>query len=119
MFGEFIKKLRAEKRLGLREFCIAADYDPSNWSKIERGALSPPQNYDVLRRIALILGLLEDSVEWRNLFDFAAIEAGKIPEYIMSDAELVKKLPIFFRTVGGKKPTEEELKRLADILKHS
>jgi transcriptional regulator with XRE-family HTH domain len=119
MFGEFVKKLRAEKRFGLREFCIAADCDPSNWSKIERGILSPPQDGEVLDRIAIILGLSEDSEDRDLLFDYAAIDAGKIPPDVLADAELVKRLPVFFRTARGKKPDSAELERLAEILKHS
>lgn len=117
MFGEFIKELRAKKRLGLREFCIAADYDPSNWSKIERGVLSPPQEEQTLNRIAVILGISESPNEVEKLFDYAAIDAGKIPQYIMEDADLVKRLPVFFRTASGKKPTTEELERLAEIIR--
>lgn len=119
MFGELIKKIRTEKRLGLREFCLAADFDPSNWSKIERGIMSPPQDQSVLNRIAAILGLAQNSKEREYIFDYAAIDAGKIPQYILNDAELVKRLPVFFRTATGKKPSVEELKRLAEILKHS
>jgi transcriptional regulator with XRE-family HTH domain len=119
MFGEFIKKIRSEKRLGLREFCIASDCDPSNWSKIERGTLPPPQDQGFLNRIAVILGLSEDSKERELIFDYAAIDAGKIPQYVLQDAELVKRLPVFFRTATGKKPTTEDLEKLAEILKNS
>ena len=117
MFGEFIKQIRSQKRLGLREFCIASDCDPSNWSKIERGLLPPPQDVEVLNRIVVILGLSETSKERDLIFDYAAIDAGKIPKYVLDDAELVKRLPVFFRTAAGKKPTEEELKMLAEILR--
>ena len=117
MFGELIKQLRSLKRLGLREFCIATDCDPSNWSKIERGMLPPPQDEDTLNRIALILGVSETSKERDLIFDYAAIDAGKIPKYVLDDAELVKRLPVFFRTATGKKPSEEELKTLAKILR--
>ena len=119
MFGELVKRLRSEKRLGLREFCIAADYDASNWSKIERGILSPPQDSDFLNRVAVILGLSENAKERELLFDYAAIDAGKIPKYVLDDAELVKRLPVFFRTATGKKPTVEELKRLDEILRRA
>ena len=119
MFGEFIKKTRFEKRLGLREFCISVGCDPSNWSKIERGLLSPPQDQALLNRIAIILGLSENSKERDLLFDYAAIDAGKIPQYVLDDTELVKRLPVFFRTATGKKPTSDELARLAEILRNS
>jgi transcriptional regulator with XRE-family HTH domain len=119
MFGDLIKKIRFEQRLGLREFCIAADCDPSNWSKIERGVLPPPQDQTILNRIAVILKLADDSKERELLFDYAAIDAGKIPQYVLEDAELVKRLPVFFRTATGKKPTVQELERLAEILKNA
>jgi hypothetical protein len=32
----------------------------------------------------------------------------------MADAELVKVLPVFFRTLRGQKPTEEEMTKLAE-----
>jgi transcriptional regulator with XRE-family HTH domain len=119
MFGEFIKKLRSERRLGLREFCIACDLDPSNWSKTERSVLPPPQDQEILNRTAVILGLAESAKERELLFDYAAIDAGKIPQYVLEDAELVKRLPVFFRTATGKKPTTEDLEKLAEILKNS
>lgn len=115
-FGELVKRLRASKRLGLREFCISADIDPSNWSKVERGILPPPQNQAALERISAILGLANNSKERELLFDCAAIDAGKIPQYVLEDAELVKRLPVFFRTASGKKPTAEELERIARFL---
>ena len=118
MFGEFVKQIRAEKRLGLREFCIAADCDPSNWSKVERGLLPPPQDQKLLDKIAVILDLPETSKERDRLFDYAAIDAGLIPKYVLEDGELLKRLPVFFRTATGKKPTPEELQQLADILRN-
>jgi len=116
MFGEFIKEMRFRKKLGLREFCIASGCDPSNWSKIERGMMPPPQDQTLLNKIAVILDLEENAKDRELLFDYAAIDAGKIPSYVLEDAELVKRLPVFFRTATGKKPTKEDLKVLAGIL---
>jgi len=115
MFGEFVNKRRRELRLGLREFCIAVDYDPSNWSKIERGMLSPPQDRGVLNRIAVILKI--SVTQWHLLFDYAAIDVGRIPSYVLADRDFVKRLPIFFRSAKGSKPTVEELNVLAEILR--
>ena len=56
MFGEFIKKRRIDKGLGLREFCKQIEMDASNWSKVERGVLSPPQDEEKLRNIAQYAG---------------------------------------------------------------
>ena len=35
----------------------------------------------------------------------------------MADAELVKVLPVFFRTLRGQKPTEEEMTKLAEKIR--
>ncbi len=117
MFGKLVKELRAAKRLGLREFCVAVDYDPSNWSKIERGIMAPPQDASLLKRVTLALGIEEDSATAQNLVDFATIDAGRIPHYVLDDAALLKKLPIFFRTIAGRKPSREELEKLAQVLR--
>ena len=79
--------------------------------------MPPPQDQALLNKIAVILDLEENSKDKELLFDYSAIDAGKIPSYVLEDAELVKRLPVFFRTATGKKPTKEDLKVLADILK--
>ena len=56
-FGEFVKILRSEQRLGLREFCVRYEHDPSNWSKIERGVIPPPKDLGLQEKLAAQLGL--------------------------------------------------------------
>ena len=109
MFGEFIKQKRIVADLTLREFCRKLEDDPSNWSKIERERLSPPQDTGKLEKIASILGLERDSDEWNNLFDYATVDNGRIPEYVLGDKELMGVLPVFFRTVGSVKPSTQEI----------
>jgi hypothetical protein len=65
------------------------------------------------------LGIKQGSPDWDTLYDLANIDGGKIPEYIMSDKEVLKALPIFFRTIGSVKPTTEELHELILNLKTS
>lgn len=119
MFGEFIKGKRIEKGLSLREFCRRLDEDASNWSKIEREIMPPSQDPKKLLKIARVLGIVEGTADWNNLHDMASVDSGKIPEYIMSDAEAVRMLPIFFRTIGSEKPTEEEIKEFIMNIKKS
>jgi len=116
-FGEFIKQIRARQRLGLREFCLENGHDPSNWSKIEREVLPPPRDEDTLRTWAKHLGLKEGSEDWLKFFDYAAVDSGRIPDYVLKDEELVEKLPAFFRTLSGKKPSDEELANLIKLLR--
>ena len=117
MFGEFIKQIRGRQRLGLREFCLENGYDPSNWSKIEREVLPPPRHEDTLRAWAKALGLKQGSEDWLKFFDYAAVDSGRIPDYILKDEELLGKLPAFFRTLSGNRPSREELENLIKLLR--
>src|SRR5881296_93980 len=117
MFGEFLKEIRERQRLGLREFCLENGYDPSNWSKVERGVLPPPRDEDTLRTWAKQLGLKQGSDDWLKFFDYAAVDAGRIPDYVLKDEKLVAQLPVFFRTLSGNKPSDEELEKLVELIK--
>ena len=117
MFGTFIKELRAKQRLGLREFCLKTGYDPSNWSKIEREVSPPPKDDETLRRWAKQLGLKPDTDDWHKFHDYAAVDAGRIPDHVLEDEELLAKLPAFFRTISGNKPSRAELENLIKLLR--
>ena len=109
MFGTFIKELRMKQRLGLREFCLKYEHDPSNWSKIEREVLSPPSDESMLRKWAKQLGIKEGSDDWLKFFEYAAVDAGRIPDHILEDKELAAHLPVFFRTLELSLPSEWRL----------
>jgi len=107
-FNEFIKEKRLEKEISLREFCRQAEVDPSNWSKVERGLADVPKSSEILDRIANVLSL--DKEETLTMKELAIIDS--IPADLRPEENVLEKLPIFFRTVRGDKPTEEELKKL-------
>ncbi len=115
-FGEYVRNLRLERRITLREFCRTTGLDPSNWSKIERGRHQPPRTKEVLNSIAEALGLGNDSEEYLTLTELAAISY--IPTELV-DSNVVDRLPIFFRTIRGEKPTREELEEIVKILRES
>ena len=117
MYGEFIKELRVKNEISLREFCKQVEMDASNWSKTERGLLAPPQDEEKLKKIARGLGIKIGSDIWKEMKDLANIDAGIIPEDIRSDEEVLKALPMFFRTMRSDKPTAEELDKLIDMIK--
>lgn len=116
-FGSYVRDLRKERRLGLREFCMTLGKDPSNWSKIERGVLPPPTEEETLLEIASALDIAKGSDQWYKLFDYASVDRGMLPNDIRSDNEILEKLPVFFRTLRGQKPNEDELKRLIELIK--
>ena len=113
-FGEFIRELRLKAGLTLRHFCQLTGFDPSNWSKVERGLLSPPKSKTVLIEIARALNLTEESEDYKTLFDLAAI--GQIPADLVSSSRVMEELPVFFRTIRGEKPTRQELEDLIQAL---
>lgn len=119
MFGDFIKNLRIERDIGLREFCRRLSIDASNWSKVEKGTLAPPQDDERLNQIADVLGIDKESDLYAELRDRAAIASGIIPRDILSDQETLNSLPLFFRTVRSEKPTPEELERLIEKIRGS
>jgi transcriptional regulator with XRE-family HTH domain len=112
MFGQFVKDERLGKEIGLREFCRRLGEDASNWSKVEREVLPPPKDEKKLKRIAEVLGIQSDAEKWQVLKDKASIDSGIIPKDLLSDEDVLKALPMFFRTVRSEKPTPEDLERL-------
>jgi len=108
-FSEFVRNKRVEAGYTLREFCKVIDIDPSNWSKIERGIMKPPQSEAILKEIAIPLKLVPDTEQYKELFDLAAISA--IPSGLV-EQEIINQMPAFFRTVRLEKPNESELRSL-------
>ncbi|HKI77210.1 MAG TPA: hypothetical protein VKA26_01570 [Ignavibacteriaceae bacterium] len=118
-FGDFIKELRLKSGLGLREFCKKYGHDASNWSKIERSILLPPSDEKTLIKWAKELKIEKNSTDWFTFFDLASASRGEIPADILTDENIVAKLPLFYRTLRGQKPTTEEMKNLAKLLKQN
>lgn len=118
-FGTFFKKKRLQQELSLREFCRRHGYDWGNLSKLERGKLPPPQSHDILDAYARALNIREGSDDWYTFFDLAATANGRIPERIMEDEQLVAKLPALFRTVEGKNLSEQDIRKLVELIRES
>ena len=120
-FGKFFKAMRAKRGLSLRKFCVENGLDPGNISKLERGVLPPPQTREKLEEYAKELLIPEGSDDWYEFFDLASMATGRIPPDIMSDEELVKRLPLVFRTVRGQKmkSSDDQLNELAEVIRRA
>jgi transcriptional regulator with XRE-family HTH domain len=118
-FASFFRALRKEGRITLRAFCELAGADPGNVSRLERRAIPPPQDRDILTRYAKALGLKDGTEEWYLFFDLAAADRGIIPKDLMEDEDLVRALPAFFRTLRGQKPTEPEMRTVIEKIRNS
>ena len=119
VFGQLFKEMRLRTGVSLRQFCLNHSLDPGNISKMERGLASPPRSREKLEEYAQYLGIEKDSDDWYNFFDCAAASTGRIPTDVMSDDELVKKLPVVFRTLRGQKLPTEKLDDLAELIRRS
>lgn len=116
-FGDLFKSRRIEKGLTLREFCRINGFDPGNVSKIERGLFQPPQSKEMLSKYAAALGIEEGSEDWLAFCDMAIISAGKIPEDIVTNEELMNALPVLFRKIRNKTLDAEALENLIKSIK--
>ncbi len=95
-FGDLVKGLRIGLKKTLRTFCSDMGFDPSNWSKVERGINAAPKE-EVLKRVAEYFKLKEEALV--GFMDFAAVSRGEIPTDILTDEAVMKKMPLFFRNV--------------------
>ena len=118
-FAQYLKDRRMSQRMTLRDFCIKAEADPANISRIERGHAPPPQGQAILARYAAALGIKDGTDDWITFCDLAAAGRGIIPKDIMDDKELAAHLPVIFRTVRGTKPTEGEIRKLVETIRRS
>ena len=116
-FGALLKRLRTERGVTLREFCKCHGFDPGNYSRLERGVFHPPQDRGKLEQYAGALGLSPGEEDWLEFFDTAAASRGEIPQDLLSDEEIVQKLPILFRTLRAKPVSPDKLDDLVDRIR--
>ena len=118
-FGAYFKECRIASGLTLRAFCHKHGFDPGNLSKLERGVFAPPESDDKLAEYANALGLRRGGDAWYEFFDRAAAERGQIPTDILSDDEVVGKLPVLFRTLRGGKVDGNFLHELIERIRRA
>jgi transcriptional regulator with XRE-family HTH domain len=116
-FGDLIRMRRAALRLSLRAFAEKAGMDPGNASRLERGRMAPPEDLDVLDRIAAALEFKKGTPDQERLMDVAAAAKGRVPQDLLSDEEVAAKLPILFRTLRSKPLSGEQLEKLIDSIR--
>lgn len=118
-FGQMFKELRLKSGYTLRGFCKAINTDPGNISKMERGILPPPRDQNLLEAYAAAFKLKHGTVNYETFFELAVIDAGKIPQKVLSDEELMSRLPVLFRTITGKKIDGKKLDEFIEQLRRS
>lgn len=118
-FGDMFKAFRIESGQTLRAFCTTHGFDPGNTSRLERSLLGAPESDEKLAEYADALRLPEGSERRQEFFDVAAAERGRIPKDLLSDEELMAKLPVVFRTIRGAKADGDALDQLAGKLREA
>jgi len=116
-FGELLKQKRIASGQTLRAFCAAHGFDVGNFSKMERGILAPPHGDDRLIIYAQALGLERESSEWFEFFDLASAARGEIPSDLLSDAQVVERLPVMFQAMREMNPAK--LDQFIDLVRRS
>jgi transcriptional regulator with XRE-family HTH domain len=116
-FGEFLKQRRTASGQTLRAFCTAHGFDVGNFSKMERGILAPPHGDGRLDTYAKALGLERESSEWFKFFDLASAARGEIPADLLSDAQVVERLPVMFQAMRDMDP--DKLDQFIDLVRRS
>lgn len=116
-FGDFFSAKRKELGKTLREFCRENGFDAGNISRLERGLMTPPQSKEKREQYATALGIKIGSDGWLEFCDLAKISAGKIPDGIVEDKELMAEIPILFRSIQKGGIEKERVKALLDALK--
>ncbi len=116
-FGSLLNQLRIENNLSIREVCKEVAYDPSNWSKIERGLISPPSDEKTLKSWAKAMKLEKEKTQ--EFLDDARVAQGIIPDDILDRVEMLELMPAFFRTVRNKKPSKDDIDSLINLIKNA
>jgi len=116
-FADYLRKMRLEKGLGLREFARSIGLQPSNYSNIESGSLPPPAAKN-LEKMIKVLGIEKRSADYVKIMDLAAKGRDEIPADL---AELIKRnalIPAMLRTVEDEKVTSEQLRGIIKDIKN-
>jgi transcriptional regulator with XRE-family HTH domain len=113
-FGTFLKQIRLNNDLTLRQFCLEHDLDPSLISRIERGILPPPADETEKINLALALGIQEGSDLWVEFLTLAADCQEPLKDDDYEEERLLKEFPCLFQTDIGPDLSEFELHHLMD-----
>jgi len=84
---------------------------------MERGVLAPPRGVDRLSTYAEAVGLERESSEWLEFFDLASAARGEIPSDLLSDAQVVERLPVMFQAMREMDPAK--LDKFIDLINRS
>ena len=115
-YGEYFKARRLALGLTLRKFCVKHGVNPGNLSRMERGVTTPPSQ-EKLPEYARMLELKPGTREWDDFIDLAAAGRGEFPKPLLSDAEVVKHLPVIFRALREGEDRDELFRKMVQMVR--
>ena len=116
-FTEFIRSLRDQLNLTLREFGTTKGYDPAYISRLETGVLKAPSETEKLKALALAYELQPETPIWVKFHDLAAMNRNEIPEDLKDNPHVLSFLPAFYRTIRSDKVNQKEIDNLLALIK--
>ena len=99
LFSDLVKSYQLKKKLTLRKLSEKSNLDVGQLSRILSDLIPPFQDPEKLERLAQALEIEKNSKDYERLFDYANLDAGKLPEYIKNNEDVKNSLPAFFRTI--------------------
>lgn len=111
-FGEYVKRLRCDKNLTLKEFCQRTGFDPVWWSKVERGVTAPPKDAVTFR---VFLPLLTE--KWIETGEKLLTLANDWTPQADTTQAVLGALPLIYHTITGEKPTKKQIDKLIEKIK--
>lgn len=91
-FGELLRRTREAQGIALRDYARRAKFDPSYISRVERGLEAPPTRFPQLARLADALTLLPGSEARSAFLVAAALDTGRLPEWLLVDENAARML---------------------------
>lgn len=92
-FGQYLRSVRQEKKISIRQLAKAVNKTPTYISDIEKGNNKPPER-DLLAKIITALQLADLPDVRNDLYDLAAKERKDVPadikEYLMENESILK-----------------------------
>jgi transcriptional regulator with XRE-family HTH domain len=117
IFGDFVKSTRLQNNIIARDAASNAGMLPSNFSKMEHGALRPPMDPEKQKRLAVSIGIALGSDEASRFFDLAGSATASIPADLADIISREEALPLLLRTIGNKRLGQSEIERLVSLVR--
>ena len=115
-FNELFK----QKRMAIgtvRQFAKQSGLDIAYVSRLENGVTLPPKDNEKLIKLGLALGLKQNTNEWQEFMDLAAVAKNELPEDLQDNARVAAVLPAFYNALRGKELNKEDLEKLLNLIK--